>query len=62
MRLLRMVLLSGLLFSSLVAQSKQGSHSHWLQVIVFESYLTPTPNTQEGFDVIELPSNDFPMK
>jgi|WetSurSiteA1Bulk_404760.scaffolds.fasta_scaffold05752_3 hypothetical protein len=52
----------GFLLFYLPAKSEQGKPSYSLHAIVFESYLAPFPETEKGFDTIDLPSNEFPWK
>jgi hypothetical protein len=54
--------LAGLIFFAIPAQSEQKQRPHFLQAIIFESYLTPPPDGKQLFDVFDLPSNDFPVK
>jgi hypothetical protein len=56
------LLLLGLIISAIPAQSEQKQPPHYLQAIVFESYLTPMPEAGRVYDTFDLPSNDFPAK
>jgi hypothetical protein len=56
------LLFVGVLALPLPAQSEQVKRPHLLQAIIFESYITQPPENLRFYDVVELPSNDFPLK
>jgi hypothetical protein len=56
------LILVGLGFFTIPAQSEQKLRPHYLQAIIFESYLTPTPDEGPLSDAFDLPSNDFPVR
>jgi hypothetical protein len=56
------LVLAGLIFFTIPAQSEPKQRPHLLQAIVFESYLSASPKEEQLFDAFDLPSNDFPLK
>jgi hypothetical protein len=43
------------------SEKPRGKPPHFLQAIVFESYLTPPPSAEKTYDVADLSSADFPV-